>query len=438
MLWAIALISTIYVSILNVKARVNSNIDISPLTTGLLVFSWIFTAVMAFVYVSYPVAISKVTNYHAELIKKCKTSTNGFQSQLVSIIIPAHNEQNVIAKTIDNLLSQSYKKIEIIIVCHNCTDNTFEQASRIADSRVKPYELKTDNAGKGLALNYAVNLSVGEYIFVIDADNRLDQNFIENMIPLLAEGFAAAQGKFMSLNRGYNTVTEILSLELELFSTPMMAVRHYFQKRTPLGGSGFMIKKAALKAVGGFSNSLVDDYELSFRLYRSGYRVAFAPLCIDYAEMAPQMSVVFKQRSRWVKGFMDNMRHKIAEPRDIMGNIIWINPLSMFSALFSIIIGAVTAICFVIFGEYPYKFSYVPFVVWIGLQIAITGLQTVILRNERRFVSGRDLLLLGLATLFANYWYAVMLRALFVKTWASTKTAHGFEVRESVEQPART
>ena len=75
------------------------------------------------------------------------------QTDICSIIIPSKNEESVIRRTVEECLKQSYQNLEIIVVCHKCTDRTFEEAS-VKDNRVKVYDFKTKEVGKGFALNY--------------------------------------------------------------------------------------------------------------------------------------------------------------------------------------------------------------------------------------------------------------------------------------------
>lgn len=53
-----------------------------------------------------------------------------------SILIAAKNEGNVITSLIDDLLKQTYKNFEVIVICHNCDDNTYEVVKNIKDERI--------------------------------------------------------------------------------------------------------------------------------------------------------------------------------------------------------------------------------------------------------------------------------------------------------------
>src|SRR5207245_10372030 len=125
---------------------------------------------------------------------------------LVSIIIPGRNEESVIGNTVNQCIQQTYKNIEILVICHNCTDKTFEHA-HVDDRRVKVFDFKTSQAGKGIALNFGVDYTNGQYICIIDSDGKLSRDFIANALPLFNEGYAAVQGKITASNRGYNIIT---------------------------------------------------------------------------------------------------------------------------------------------------------------------------------------------------------------------------------------
>jgi cellulose synthase/poly-beta-1,6-N-acetylglucosamine synthase-like glycosyltransferase len=344
---------------------------------------------------------------------------------LVSIIIPARDEENVIRQTVLNCLEQTYKNIQVIIVCHNCKDRTYEQAN-LAHKRVKALELKTIEAGKGIALNYGIDNSDGEYILILDSDGRLDKEFVGNSLPFFKEGYAAVQGKIDASNRDYNLLSRLLALEGDLFSFPFMAVRSFLSRRTPLGGTGFIISKDVLVKAGKFSNSLIDDFELSFRLYKQGYEIVFAPLSIVSDEKPPKVEIMMNQRARWLKGHIDLLKHNIAEPTDVIGMIYWLSPAFSTCGLISVAVASFSVIFYFVFGYYPYRFAHVPFLTWIILTTSINALYITLLRYDVKINNFRHLLYSLFLTPFSTYWYVVLVKSFFVKSWSTTKTAHGF------------
>ena len=101
-------------------------------------------------------------------------------------IIPAHNEENVVAELIESLKRQKYPKelLDIYVIADNCTDNTANvarNAGAIVYERFDPGK-KT----KGYALNWFLKQKIEEdapydAFCIFDADNIVEQNFIQNM-----------------------------------------------------------------------------------------------------------------------------------------------------------------------------------------------------------------------------------------------------------------
>lgn len=102
--------------------------------------------------------------------------------ELVSIVIPVYNAGNKIIKTLEILISQDYRNIEIIIVDDGSNDNTGDRCRQFErqDNRVKYFY--TENRGSGPARNFGIQKSSGKYIFFPDADDELDPNAISIMV----------------------------------------------------------------------------------------------------------------------------------------------------------------------------------------------------------------------------------------------------------------
>jgi cellulose synthase/poly-beta-1,6-N-acetylglucosamine synthase-like glycosyltransferase len=431
-LWALVLISTIYPRVYGVEILVNTDIDLTYYTLPILGFNLIYVFMLILIFALYLGTHSKVRKYQLQMKKNASRKFRS-QAELCSIIIPARNEESVIKRTVLNCLQQTYHNIEVIVVCHNCTDRTFDEA-KVEDPRVKVYTLRTRESGKGIALNFGVEKSRGNYILVLDSDGLLTRDFLENALPLFDKDYAAAQGRYIASNRNFNFVTKMLALEGDLWSTSFMSIRSHFGRRCPLGGTGYIIRKDILAKVGMFANHLVDDYELTFRLMRNGYRIAFAPLSINYDEKPPTLEFMLRQRARWGKGFINLLGTKLAEGSDIIGHIYWLNPIAAICGLVMLIIPAYAALHYLIFDYYPYTYTYIPLSIWLAMTGVLYVLQAAVLIKEygrRGFVYATQIPAL---TPFSHYWFVSFLKAFTVKSWANTKTTHGFMKETRVEK----
>ena len=457
LLWVIVLTATIRSWLFGTEAVVDS-LDISYFTLPALVFNLVFVATTFVIYFVYFGAYRRAVKHQRRIISSmvgsegdagvhgnrhisALSSTEPLvgairkKTALVSVIIPARNEEGVIAETVSSCLRQTYSNIEVVIVCHNCSDGTFAQAGSVPDHRVRAHELNTKEAGKGIALNYGVQMARGEYLLVLDGDGRLNDSFIDDALPMFSadESIAAVQGRYIPSNRSYNFITRMLALEGDLWSTPFMTFRNVKTRRTPLGGTGYIVRKDILIKVGGFANHLVDDYELTFRLLRENHRIAFAPLCINYDEKPPTLDIMLKQRARWLKGFFNLLRTRVAEPSDLVGHLYWMNPLTAFTGLAMLLLAAFSTIHYVLFLYYPFHYSYIPLLAWFGLTATTFVLYTAALVMQYGASGFKHAAWLPVYLLFSNYYMIVALKALFVKSWADTKTTHGFTTKENIQ-----
>jgi glycosyltransferase involved in cell wall biosynthesis len=102
---------------------------------------------------------------------------------LFSIIIPTYNRAGFIAKTINSVLSQSYRNFEIIIVDDGSTDNTIDVLRPFLSDRIS-YE-KIPNGERAAARNVGMNKAKGDYITFLDSDDLYYTDYLENAVQSL-------------------------------------------------------------------------------------------------------------------------------------------------------------------------------------------------------------------------------------------------------------
>lgn len=101
----------------------------------------------------------------------------------VSVLIPLFNSESTILETVQSVLNQTYREIEIIVVDDGSTDNSLKVAESISDKRVRVIHQK--NRGACAARNVAMEVSSGDFIQFLDADDLLSPNKIENQLKLI-------------------------------------------------------------------------------------------------------------------------------------------------------------------------------------------------------------------------------------------------------------
>lgn len=193
---------------------------------------------------------------------------------VVSILIPVYNGEKYINKTIEALVNQTYKNIEIII-CDDCSldktrDILKEWASK--DSRIRVYYNK-ENLKISKNRNRLLSLARGEFIAWNDADDISELNRIELQMNYLKAnpkvGIVGAWIKFVNVN------DELI--ELRKYEEEDKLLRKQIFISSPVSQGVAMIRKSVLEQAGNFDTTLQQAEDLDLNL-RIGMNSEFANL----------------------------------------------------------------------------------------------------------------------------------------------------------------
>ena len=225
----------------------------------------------------------------------------------IDIFVSIHNEEKVIAATIENLLSLNYPNYLIYLVNDHSTDSTKEildkYFSRFPEKIKLIHRLDKISYGKAAALNYAFSHSKGEIITVFDADAKVESDFLLKMVPYLDdESIAAVQSQKRVSNSNVNYLTKLQENEYCL-DNYFQCGRDSIEGNVELRGNGQMIKRTALEKIGLFDEeALTEDLELATRLIVNGLQIRFCPEAITYEQAPMNFRSLFLQRLRWTEG----------------------------------------------------------------------------------------------------------------------------------------
>lgn len=101
---------------------------------------------------------------------------------MVSVIIPTYNRAGYIAETLESVLAQNYKDIEVIVIDDGSTDNTEEVVKPFAD---RVLYVKQQNSERAVSRNHGLRLSRGEFVSFLDSDDVWQPNALEEMVEML-------------------------------------------------------------------------------------------------------------------------------------------------------------------------------------------------------------------------------------------------------------
>ena len=106
---------------------------------------------------------------------------------LVSIIIPIYNSSKFLKKLLNNVICQSYKDIEIILIDDGSKDDSLQICKEFQqkDERIKV--ISKENGGVSSARNKGIEMATGKYITFVDSDDNIDKNYINTLVNNIEE-----------------------------------------------------------------------------------------------------------------------------------------------------------------------------------------------------------------------------------------------------------
>lgn len=229
-----------------------------------------------------------------------------------AVMISARNEEMVIAGLIKSIRAQHYPSelVDIFVVADNCTDNTAQVAKEAGATEVFIRHNK-EKVGKGYALNFLFNQVAEKFgwvydgYFIFDADNLLDENFIEEMNKVFTAGYRVITSYRNSKNYGSNWITAGYSLWF------LREARYLNQARMRLGlscavsGTGFLVHADIIKKNKGWKHYLLtEDIEFTIDCVVHGEKIGYAHNAIVFDEQPVTFAQSWRQRVRWSKGYL--------------------------------------------------------------------------------------------------------------------------------------
>jgi cellulose synthase/poly-beta-1,6-N-acetylglucosamine synthase-like glycosyltransferase len=230
----------------------------------------------------------------------------------VSILIPAHNEEQVIGRLLQGITKLTYpkEKLQVIVIDDASTDNTGEIAEQYSKEhnyiKVLHRSEKEGKRGKASALNAGFKHATGEIILFFDADYYPQRNFVEKLTKEFIDSkVGAVQGRVVVLNEPKNMVTRLVALERIGGYCVDQHAREQLGLIPLLGGTAGAVRRSILELLGGWDELiLAEDTDLTFSVFLLGYKVRYVNEAECYEEAVESWKAYFKQRHRWALGHM--------------------------------------------------------------------------------------------------------------------------------------
>lgn len=225
---------------------------------------------------------------------------------IVSILVPAKNEQAVLANLVQNLFHLDYPAthLDIWIIDDGSTDATPQilAALQVQFPGLQVYR-RESGGGKSGALNAVLPDTRGDVVLVCDADAQVPANFLRRTASLCHRGGAGAvQVRKMISNEQTNVWTRCQQMELSCDSF-LQTHRIAIAGMGELRGNGMLVRRSLLEACHGWNEDTVtDDLDLTFRLYLANANIGFVSEIAVQEEGVTNWRGLWRQHCRWAAG----------------------------------------------------------------------------------------------------------------------------------------
>ncbi|HLC72833.1 MAG TPA: glycosyltransferase family 2 protein [Candidatus Nanoarchaeia archaeon] len=228
---------------------------------------------------------------------------------LVTICIPAYNEEENIKQTVQSVLNIDYpiNKREILCINHCSTDRTKEVLKKFG-SKIKVINLKRNpNERKGAAVNAGLKVAKGELFICLDADSYVTPSALKKMLPYFEEADVASVLPLMKLKEKNTFMRKMQNIEylVNFFIKKIVGIVDCVHV-TP--GPFGAYKTEVLRTVGGFdATNLTEDLEMALRLQKENYKIVQLLDAEVFTTAPKNYKEFYQQRNRWYQGSTINL-----------------------------------------------------------------------------------------------------------------------------------
>lgn len=226
----------------------------------------------------------------------------------VAILVPARNEEAVIASCLEALLAVDYPWLEIHVLSDGSSDRTVEIARQFEARGVKVIEFR-ENRGKSEVLESVLASLTVELAMVVDADTRLAPDAVREMAARFADERVAGVTANVRVAGAGSLLARLQQMEYASIVGLTKRANGLLGGLFTVSGAAACFRVSALREVGGFrSASATEDIELSWRLQRAGWALAYAPKARVEISVPHRLPALWRQRRRWSQGLVEVMR----------------------------------------------------------------------------------------------------------------------------------
>lgn len=235
------------------------------------------------------------------------------ESPPVAILIPAHNESQGIALTIQALLPQLSAPDRLVVIADNCEDDTAAIAE--AAGAIVTERQDQERRGKGYALQHGLQVLAADppaVVIIVDADCIIAPDGVHQIAQQVMATGCPAQAKYLMATPPQPSAKDgisALAFTVKNWVRPLGC--HRLGWPCPLTGTGMGFPWAVLQLVPLAGDHLVEDMQLGVDLAIAGYPPQFCPQARVTSTLPQQPQAATSQRTRWEHGHLQTIRQQV-------------------------------------------------------------------------------------------------------------------------------
>jgi len=270
---------------------------------------------------------------------------------LYTILVPLLREANVLPRLARALLLLDYpkEKLEILLIVEEDDRETRAMAEHLEGRG--PFEAVCVPRGKPQtkprALNYALNFARGEFAVVYDAEDRPERDQLREAVAAFRAGpqtLACLQARLNFFNARDSWLTRLFALDYALWFDSLLPALDRLGVPMPLGGTSNHFRTEVLRTLGGWDAfNVTEDADLGIRIAQLGRRVAMLD-STTFEEAPCRFDVWLRQRTRWMKGYMQTWLVHTRRPFALVRNAGLVGALAFHLFIGGAVFAALAAI----------------------------------------------------------------------------------------------
>jgi glycosyltransferase XagB len=249
---------------------------------------------------------------------------------MYTVLVPVYKEANIVGLLMENLAKLDYPphKLEILLLLEANDAETLEAVSK-ADLSEVVTPIIIPNAQpktKPKACNVGLFFSKGEFLVIYDAEDRPEHDQLKKAVVAFRKGsknLACVQAALNYFNANENFLTRMFTLEYSYWFDYMLPGLDRLRLPIPLGGTSNHFRTQVLHELGGWDPfNVTEDADLGIRASALGYTVSVIN-STTYEEANAATGNWIRQRSRWIKGYMQTVLVHLRDPIGLIRSIGW-------------------------------------------------------------------------------------------------------------------